>query len=177
MKYIFLLILAVSQTAFANCNIRSASNLVNERDVSKVTDLVKTVSYGQCDVKFKLTVDGQTHDIAGSYKGLENDSMLCYNAVQHAKKEFLLTLGGKFQTESITVCSDGQKPNRKIKVGDVILENEVSRSKVDKYFTHKSSKCRMFVDRNSVNGELKTYNGVICQIDNTGTNWLVVDKW
>lgn len=177
MKYLVAVLLLVSQLAFADCNIRSASQLSNRRDVGNVTDLVKTVSYGKCDVKFKLTVDGETHDISGSYKGLENDSMLCYRAVEYAKKEFLLSQGGNFQTESITVCQEGGQLNRKIRIGDTILENEVGKSKITKYFTYRNSRCRMFTERNAVQNELRVYNGVICQVDNSNTDWIVVDKW
>lgn len=177
MKYIIAILLMVSQIAFADCDVRNASRLVKERQVGKVTDLVKTLSYQQCDVKFNVTIDGETYPVIGSYKGLENDSMLCYNAVEHAKKELLISLDGLFQAESVTVCREGGQVNQKIQIGDTILESEVGKSKINKYFEYRGNRCRMFTDHNLVSGGLREYHGVICQHDKSATNWVVIDKW
>ena len=85
---------------------------------------------------------------------------------------------GIVANETITVCKEGAVAFPKIKKGDVILETEVNKSRVDVgYFTHRNSRCRLFMENQTFNGKLRVYNGVICQIDNSDTNWLVVDKW
>lgn len=170
-------LLLSTQLVFAECDMRSASTLENERQVSEVIDLVKTKSYGKCEVEFKLQVDGTLHTLKKVYTGWEQEESLCYYAVQEARRDLLLRLGGKFKTEAVTVCKEGNKPIPKIKIGDTILENEVGKSKVDLYFDWRNTKCRLFAERFAERGELNVYHGVICQVDNSGANWLVVDKW
>ena len=85
---------------------------------------------------------------------------------------------GTFKTETITVCKEGEIVNPKIKIGDTILETEVGKSNVNVgYFKHNNAKCRLFTERLTEKGKLRVNHGVICQIDNSPTNWIVVDKW
>jgi len=85
---------------------------------------------------------------------------------------------GIVANETLTVCKDGAVEFPKIKKGDVILETEVNKSRVDVgYFTYQNSRCRLFMENQNFRGKLRVYNGVICQIDNSDTNWIVVDKW
>lgn len=85
---------------------------------------------------------------------------------------------GKFETETVTVCKEGQVVSPKIKIGDTILETEVGKSNVKVgYFKHQNANCRLFTERNAQNGKLVVHHGVICQVDNSPTNWIVVDKW
>jgi hypothetical protein len=79
--------------------------------------------------------------------------------------------------ESVTICAEGQTVNNHVRIGDTILENEVGKSKVTKYFTHQNARCRMFTERYAVERVLRVYHGVICQTDDKGPNWIVVDKW
>lgn len=83
---------------------------------------------------------------------------------------------GKIESESATVCKEGSPIERKIYVGDIILENEVGKSKVSEYFIYRNTKCRMFTEHTAKNKELRIYHGVICQINNK-EDWLVIDKW
>jgi hypothetical protein len=85
---------------------------------------------------------------------------------------------GQFKTETVTVCKEGETVAKKIKKGDTILETEVgkSNSRVT-YFRYQNTTCRLFTERLTQEGNLRVYHGVICQIDNSPTNWLVVDKW
>ena len=84
---------------------------------------------------------------------------------------------GKMEAEITTVCKEGTGEYPKIKIGDVITESEVKRSRVDKYFNYRNSRCRMFTEHYPKDGQMQVYYGVICQTDNIGQNWLVVDKW
>ncbi len=85
---------------------------------------------------------------------------------------------GVMSKESVTVCQNGQIPNTKIKIGDTILETEVGPTDVKVgYFKYNNAQCRLFTDRESKNGKLRVYHGVICQVDNSSNNWIVVDKW
>jgi hypothetical protein len=178
MKYLIVLAMLCSSIALADeCKVRSASQLSNERAVGPITDLVKVKTYGKCVVTFNITVDGVTHRLQETETGMEQEESLCYYARQRARKNLLLDLGGQFSTEAVTVCKEGTTRIQKIKKGDHILETEVGKSKIDKYFTYNNARCRMFTERNEFKGTLAVYHGVICQIDNSATNWLVVDKW
>jgi hypothetical protein len=85
---------------------------------------------------------------------------------------------GKVDKQTSIVCKEGITVQPKIRIGDVILENEVAKNpKVDMYFSHNNSQCRMFIEHTAQNKEMKIYHGVICQLDGSDTNWLVVDKW
>lgn len=181
MKILFLILLFTSQNIFAEdeCRMRSASALSKEHKVGQVMNLVKDTSEeGICNVSFTITVDGKEHYVEGSYKGLEQEASLCYQAVNNARANLLLELGGSFETEAVTVCKeDDTDLADNIRVGDTILESEVGRSKMNEYFDYHNTKCRLFTQRISKDRQLRVYNGVICQIDNSDTNWIVVDKW
>lgn len=85
---------------------------------------------------------------------------------------------GQLQSDSVTVCKNGDGIDTKIKISDIILESEVDTNpKVNQYFTYRNTRCRLFQERAVKDKKLRVYNGVICQIDRDATNWLVVDKW
>lgn len=177
MKRLLLLPILASQLAWADCDMRSASQLASQHTVSAVTNLTKNISQGKCAVTFDLTVDGVVHHLTDSHTGADSEDTLCRIAQEKARKNLLVGLGGTFNTESVTVCSEGQKVNHKTKIGDVILENEVGPARVTKYFNYQNSRCRLFSEHLEVKGELRVYYGVICQLDNSAANWIVVDKW
>ena len=54
------------------------------------------------------------------------------------KSASLMSNTGQFSSESMTICRDGQKVERKIRAGDLILETEVGRSQVDLYFKYQN---------------------------------------
>jgi hypothetical protein len=178
MKHILLISILASQLAWADCNIRSASINQNQTQVGNITNLIKTISYGKCSVKFQLTVDGTVHSLEGEWRDFGPEDTLCTYAIDQARTQFLAGLGGKFQTDTLTKCVEGDKfVKDKVNIGDTILESEVGPSTIKGYFKYKGAKCRMFQDHFEFKRKLTTYNGVICQIDNSDTNWLVVDKW
>jgi hypothetical protein len=176
MKKLLILSVLVSQVAWAGCNLKSASYLTNEHTVGDITNLVEQKDDGVCKVAFDITVDGKLYHRAHTTKDVAGD--LCARAIEQSRKDLLLKLGGQFKTEAVTSCNEGITPKTKIQVGDTILETEVGFGPVVKqYFKYNGARCRMFQEHYTLNSELQTYNGVICQIDNSKTNWLVVDKW
>jgi len=176
MKKIIFLLFVLSQVAQAQeCQTRQASQLIGERQVSTIEDLVKIKSYQKCQVKFSVTIDGEHHTVDWTHEDYGDPEISCQKAVTNGMKELHLRVGGKFQTEAITVCKEGQsKQYRPFKKGDEGLENEFGWSEEKKYFTHNNTKCRFFRERYN-NGQLRVSKGVICQNDNE--LWTVVDKW
>jgi hypothetical protein len=177
MKYLLLASLVISSAAIADCNVKSASQLANEHNVGPIVNLVKTKGMDNCTVEFDITVDGVTHHLKEFEKGLENTESLCYYARERARRNLLMDLPGRFKTESVTTCREGESVSRQVKKGDTILETEVGPSPIKNYFKYHNSRCRLFQEHLVVDRELRSYNGVICQIENSDTNWLVVDKW
>jgi hypothetical protein len=176
MKKFLLLALLISNLVFAeSCKVNQASQLTSTRTVSEVTDLVKDISPRKCVVKFRLNVNNEWHNIQWTHEGYENGEFLCNVAVENGRKQLLTMLGGTFETESITVCGDGQSvKNRPLKIGDEIMEAEAGRIPESKYFKHNGATCRMFREKYN-NGVLRINHGIICQADNG--LWTVVDKW
>lgn len=177
MKYLLLSLAAVSQIALADCDIRSASTLTSNRNVSGTINLEKNISKNKCTVRYQLEVDGDLHDVEETKTGNMSEGELCRAAIENGRKNLLASLGGNFRADAVTVCQTKPNVQRRIRIGDTILESEVGASTVTKYFKYKGTLCRMFTERLSSDGKLKVYNGVICQVDNVDTNWLVIDKW
>jgi hypothetical protein len=184
---ILILILLTNQIALANCNVRSASVLNGQNQVGEVTDLKQTIVPGKCTVQFRLNVNGQWHTVEETQADRwTKETALCRDAIRYAKEKLLASIGGKFTTEAITVCREGDANTErlskgfepvKLRIGDKILESEAGKSKIENYFTHKNQTCRMFTERYTFKGNAEIYNGVICQNDRIDTNWTVVDRW
>jgi hypothetical protein len=177
MKYIFVLLLLSSSLAQADCRAKTASQLEASHSVGPITNLVKNRGLDSCTVEFDIIVNGVNHHLKETERGLENPESLCYYARERARKNLLMDLPGRFKTESIVTCREGESVSRQLKKGDTILEPEAGVSPVKQYFTYHNSRCRMFQEHLVVDRELRSYNGVICQVDNSDTDWLVVDKW
>jgi len=178
MKNLILLSFLVGNIAMADCNVKVASRLANERQVGPIVNLIKdTKIMGQCTVEFDMDVDGKTYHLRETEKGWENPESLCYYAKERARKNFLMDMPGHFKTESVTSCREGELVPATLKKGNTILETEAPFGSNKKYFTYRNSRCRMFQEHLVVDRQLKVFNGVICQVDNSDTNWLIVDKW
>lgn len=176
MKKLLLILALISSNVLAeNCQIRQASKVMSERQVGTIDDLVKIKSPQKCQVKFSIVVDGEKHNVNWTHEDYGDPEISCQKAIEHGMSELYLRLGGKFQTESMVVCREGQpKQYQPIKIGDEGLENEFGTVSNKKYFKFKDAKCRYFSERYN-NGKLQFSKGVICQ--NQNDLWTVVDKW
>ena len=175
-----LLLTAFAHSAIAECDMKVATQTTSERVVSAPYNVTREAREGQCRMKFNLNIDGEEYTVDSTENGILRVDYLCIDAVDKGREGLLSNLGGKFRTESIMVCAEGKLKkdmNRPVKVGDTVLENELGRSKNDKYFTHKGAKCRNFVERLSQSGTLVVNNGVMCKVDNSHNDWVVLDKW
>lgn len=177
MRKFLISLLLISQTALADCNIKSASVSTSEHQVGPIQNLVKDIGRERCTVTFDLVVDGQLYHLNNTYEGTEQPEALCYYARDIARKNLLLDLPGKFVTEQHATCKEGTAVATKLKVGDSIMENEVRRHKMDKEFKYQGRICRLFVDQYDFMNDTRTYNGVICRVQNSGIMWQIVDKW
>lgn len=174
MKKLILMLALVSPIVWAdNCRIHQASQLMDERNVSALQNLVKNKNQNSCNVKFDVVIDGQEHSVNWTHETSGDPEIACQTAIQNGMKELHLRLGGKFQTEAITVCKEGQpKQFQPIKKGYTGLETEFPMfPEQTKYFKHNNNKCRFFRERY----DGKVFKGVICQNDDE--LWTVVAKY
>ena len=90
------------------CTVNSSAKLVTEHKVGPIQNLVKDkMNWGnrsECNVKFDITVNGETYHLEESETGLENAESLCYYAKERARKNLLLELGGTFQSQAVVAC-------------------------------------------------------------------------
>jgi len=176
MKLLALLALAVSLPVLAqeSCVVKQTSQMVNQRKVGAVTDLVKNKSPNKCQVRFKINVDGDWHTINWTQEGLWQEEILCADAIRHGTNDLLVRLPGVYKTETITVCTDKPKVLAKGYEG---LETEfgIDRSKFKGYFrAGHAVKCRFFNGFYDSGKEISA-SGVICL--NNNELWTVIDKF
>jgi hypothetical protein len=176
MKYVSLILLLISSLVQAECNIKSASQNVSKRTVSQPVNLIKTISLNQCKVKYSLNIDNKWYEVDNTYKGFEAEETLCAKAIDEGRKNLLAQMGGVFQTESITVCNEGGNVKfQPVKVGDLVMDNELGRLDRGQNFKYHNSNCRLFREKYEQNKQFRVNHGVMCQTDHQ--EWIVVDKW
>jgi hypothetical protein len=177
MKKLLLISALVSQMAFAECDIRSASINQNQTRVGPVTNLVKNLSANKCFVKFQITVNGTNQSLEGSWSGTEPPEYLCNYAIEQTRKQFLVSMGGTFRTDAVTSCTEGSSIQKKLRIGDAVLEAEAPpHPKFPSYFQHELARCRVFSETVDTVEKTEMYTGVICQIKHTNY-WRIVDRW
>jgi hypothetical protein len=90
------------------CTAKTSSRLANEHVVGEITNLVKDErEFGyknQCTVRFDITVNGQIYHLEETREGLEQMASVCYYAREAARKDLLLDLGGKFESDFEMKC-------------------------------------------------------------------------
>ena len=90
------------------CLTKTSSQLVVQHSVSPIRNLVKDTeefgNKGLCNVSFEITVNGKDYRLEESQEGLEQLPSLCYYAIERARRNLLLELGGDFKTEAVVTC-------------------------------------------------------------------------
>ena len=176
MKRLLILSILVSGVAFAECNQRSASQMIRDVNTSAIRNLSKSIGPNSCHVQYTLDVDGEEHEVKYTHVGNSEGSKLCGQAIERGKNELLVTLAGKYQTETITTCGEGRMDlDKPVKIGAKVMEDEVGFVPGQGYFKHNHSNCRLFRERYVAKNTLRVAHGVICQLDDH--EWIVVDKW
>jgi hypothetical protein len=95
------------------CIIDTSSKLVTQHNVGPITNLVKEKEYwghkGECTVRFDITVNGETYHLEETEEGMEQLESLCYYARERARRNLLLDLGGKFNSQATVACTHRDK--------------------------------------------------------------------
>ena len=173
------LVLISGTSMSENCRMQNANQMISQRDVGGIYDLVKTKTPGKCHVKFTIQVDGVTHSISWDHTDSHDPEVSCRIAIENGLNELYSRLPGKFQTESITVCKEGSDVKngfKPVEIGEEILETEVGYVPNDKrYGPYQGWRmCRRFQEQYNYRG-LQIRQGIICQTE--GKLWRVIEKW
>jgi len=90
------------------CVVASNAKLVAEHRVGPITNLVKDTMYwgnkGECTVNFDITVNEQSYHLEETVEGWEQLPSLCYYAIERARKNLLLEIGGTYKSQATIAC-------------------------------------------------------------------------
>ena len=176
MKYLILAVAILASPVVAEtCRMQETSQMTSKRVVGEVVDLVKNKSHNQCQVKYRITVDGKSYPVEWTQRGLYQEDILCQMGIQNGTNDLLVRLPGNFQTETLVVCKE--KPEVKsVRKGYEGDESEFGRHPMKHGYLKigHASNCRFFQGW-AANGYSERAAGVICE--NNNNLWTVVDKF
>ena len=186
MKHIAIALLVASGIAHAECHIRMNTNITRQAVFGAATDVQRMIvpdarGY-KCVVRYRLNINADWQTIEGTGVA-RTEEQACGQAVDLKRGAVLEEVTAqKVRADQQMVCSDLPDIRvRTVKHGDVIWESEVDIHTVPAerpYFLYKNTQCRMFVERNSRDQNLFTYQGIICRLNTTkNSKWQVVDKY
>jgi hypothetical protein len=179
--------------AFIPATVLASECVLQDRTVSRSTvtiaerskikpEVVPSVNNGKrCLVTFRVRIGNEWHSAFGEHEwaGDRPREEACTVAVKRAEDEVRERVG-KLQTvnEKTMICTD--RPDldalRSTNPG-TIAELHQFRPHPDfpREFWHNGAPCRYFLDSAYVRQDVRTFQGVICRIQDS--KWVVVDKW
>lgn len=181
-----LLLIPMLATAADNCVLQdrvvTKSDIIIEERSGINRDVIP--DFGQrrrCVVDFRVRVGSQWHTAYGehSWDGHRPESEACAIAVSRAEDSVRERLGRSQSTsEKILVCKD--RPNLMefpdTKIGTVGSVGQFRpHPEYHDRFWHNGTQCKWFVDTVFIEKNIRTFQGIICQIRND--RWVVVDKF
>lgn len=144
---------------------------------------VVTLPTGQqrCQVTFRARIGAEWHTAFGEYDwaGDRPQQEACGVAAKRAEDSVRERVGQtRVATDSVVVCRDQTDlvTLQEARVGTTARLHQF-RPHPDhpKEFWHQGTQCRWFLDSQFRNGDIYTYQGIICRVQNN--NWVVVDKF
>ena len=135
----------------------------------------------RCIVDFRVRIGAQWHAANGEYTWSGNlpDDQACAVAVQRAEQSVLDRVAQHHSvSERILVCRDDQNSKSLTKT-DIGTVGEVTQFRPHPEYTqrfyHNGTQCKWFVETGFTGRNVRTYQGIICQI--RPQKWVVVDKF
>ena len=186
MKRLLALVLIPATVLAGECVLQDRTvsrNAVTIAERSKITpEVVPSVNNGKkCMVSFRVRIGNNWHSAHGEYEwpGDRPREEACAVAVSRAEDSVRERVG---QTQTVSemtmVCSD--RPDldalRSTNPGTVAeLHQFRPHPDFPKEFWHNGAPCRYFLDTAYVSRDIRTFQGVICRLQDS--KWVVVDKW
>ena len=186
MKRLLILPLIIASVVHAECHVRVSTNILPQTIFGSATDVQRMVvpdARGfKCVVRYRLNINTDWQTVEGI--GVARTEEQACGQASDIKRGAILgeVTAQKVRADQQMVCSDLPDIRvRPVKLGETIWESEVDVHIVPAerpYFVYKNTQCRMFVERNSRDQNLFTYQGIICRLNTTkNSKWQVVDKY
>jgi hypothetical protein len=166
--------------------MRTQLDLTRQQRHSSPTDLHSIVTPDaqgyKCSVRYRINISNEWRNAEGVGRGQTEDAA-CKQALDLKRGALLAEVTpDKVTADTQMVCSDVPEITiRRVRIGERIRESEVDMHTIPAerpYFKYKNTQCRMFVERNTREGNLYTHQGVICrESTDPRAMWLVVDKY
>ena len=179
-------VIVASVPAEAECYLRMTSDITPSQIWGVPTDVQRLVSPtpkgSRCVLRYRLNVNGEWRSIEGTATA-RTEEQACATAADLKTASVLgEVVREKVRAGQEMICSDIPDIQvRAVQVGETVWESETDVHRVPAeraYFLYKGTQCRMFSERNNRNGNLYTYQGVICRENsNPNSRWRVVDKY
>lgn len=175
----------VATVANADCYVRSTTTIVPAALQSAPTDFHKILTPDpkgfKCAVRYRVYMNDEWNLVEGVAVHNDPDSA-CARALDVKRGSVLLDPTREMiKSDQQMVCSDLPDIRvRPVRVGELIWESETDLHRHPderKHFMYKNTKCRMFTERAAEDGNLQTYQGIICQEDPKSMKWRVIDKY
>lgn len=135
----------------------------------------------KCVVDFRVRIGTEWHSAFGEYvwSGDRPESEACARAVDLAESSVRERVGrAQTVSEKILVCKDEPRLNTlpRTQIGTVgDLGQFRPHPEYTGRFYHNGTQCKWFVDTSFTGQDVRTFQGIICQIDHD--RWVVVDKF
>lgn len=159
---------------------QTSVTIAERRDIS--TTVVPTPdNQRRCMVTFRARVNNEWHTAHGSYDwpGDRSRTEACAIAMNSADDQLRERIGRNSSvSQKVLICSDNPdlrelRQTNPGKVGKLTqFRPHPDRAR---QFWHNGAQCRYFLDSNYVNQDIRTWEGIICDIGND--QWVVVDKF
>lgn len=179
-------LLIAAGLAQAECYVRLSTNITRSAIGGRPTDvqrLVTPLSKGsQCLLRYRILINDEWATVEGIATGATEDQACATALDAHRGFQLQEPVREKVQASQQLVCSDLPDIQiRPVRIGEIIWESETDihrNSQEHGYFEYKQTRCRMFTERNTKNGNFYTYQGIICQVNSkNNSRWQVVDKY
>lgn len=181
-----LMVIPVMAQAADNCVLQDrvvsrAQVTIDERTPIRKDVVAYFNNQKKCVVDFRVRIGNQWHSAFGEYvwPGDRPEHEACAMAVTRADDEVRERVGrSQSVSEKILVCKDEPKLNTLPKtmigtVGDIGQFRP--HPEYPNRFYHNGTQCKWFLDTNFTGRDVRTFQGIICQIDTD--RWVVVDKF
>lgn len=150
---------------------------------SQIRSEVVTAPNGgrKCMVSFRARVGAQWHSAFGEHEwsGDRPREEACAVALANADQQVRERVGrSQTASEKVLICNDNPdlKTLRQTNPGTIArLAQFRPHPDRPKLFWHNGAQCRYFLDSQYTGTDIRTWEGVICQLQ--GDNWVVVDKF
>lgn len=183
---IALVLCLASNLAIADCYVRSNIKLTRQTINAGPTDvqrLVTPIPKGQrCLMQYRVHIGDEWKTAEGTGEGA-TEGAACAQALDIGNGSVLAEIEpSQITAKTQMICSDLPDIRvRPVRIGEIVWESETDmhlHPEERKYFTYKSTRCRMFTERGAKDRNLSVYQGIICKME-SGPNakWRVVDKY